>query len=538
MRRSVKILSILFLGVSLIAGVILLFSSGASAARAAADPATVIQNGLGYLKAQQQKDGGMTGFSGTSDPDTTARSVMAFATAKVAMSEITSAEEASMVDYLAAQAVTFTHDTTGTLFPGRAGELLAAVAVAGGDPSSFGGMNLAGELEGSYHPDSGAYSTAAKSQFSSGEASDLSQAWAILGLSLAGKKIPEAATQYLVSSQAADGSWGSGDPDTTALAVTALLASNNLTNQSEAIVKAIQYFHGTQLPNGGWRPSWDTEPLNADSTGWIIQALVAAGEDLRGQSWMVNGANPLDALMSLQKEDGSIGGSYANAYSTAEAILGLSGIPLENVGIAAASNQAGLVVYYGGDQIYTTCVSFTQTSISGLDMLKASGLAVQSATNPSQGTAVCKIGEVGSPSSDCFGSMPNYWSYWVMGTNGWEYSATGADQTQVTNGNVNGWSWGEGSPPPVITFQNTCQGVAFVLPTSTETPVAATLTPEATSKVTAATPSAATASELAPQPTPTASGSQTSMQTYIIYGVLLLVLAVVILVLFRSRSKS
>ncbi len=533
MRRSVKILSILFLGVSMIAGVILLFSSGASAARAGADPATVIQKGLANLKAQQQKDGGMTGFSGTSDPDTTARAVMAFATAKVALSDITSTEEASMVDYLAAQAITFTHDTTGTLFPGRAGELLAAVSAAGGDPSSFGGMNLAGELEGSYHADSGAYSTAAKSQFSSGEASDLSQAWAILGLSLAGKKIPEAATQHLVSSQAADGSWGSGDPDTTALAVTALLASNNLTNQSEAIVKAIQYFHGAQLPNGGWRPSWDTEPLNADSTGWIIQALVAAGEDLRGQSWMLDGANPLDALMSLQKEDGSIGGSYANAYSTAEAILGLSGIPLENVGIAAAINQAGLVVYYGGDQIYTTCVSFTQTSISGLDLLKASGLAVQSATNPSQGTAVCKIGEVGSPSSECFGSMPNYWSYWVMGANGWEYSASGAEQTQVTNGNVNGWSWGEGSPPPSITFQNTCQGVAFVLPTSTETPIAATVTPEATSTVSAATPTG-----LAQQPTPTASGSQTSMQTYIIYGAILLVLAVVILVLFRSRSRG
>ncbi len=133
-----------------------------------------------------------------------------------------------MLDYLATQAITYTHDTTGTLFPGRAGILLAAISLSGEDPSAFGGMDLAGELEASFHADSGAYSTTAKQDISSGEASDLNQAWAILGLSLAGHTLPDAAIQYLIQSQASDGSWGAGDPDTTALAVTALLASRKV----------------------------------------------------------------------------------------------------------------------------------------------------------------------------------------------------------------------------------------------------------------------------------------------------------------------
>ena len=67
-----------------------------------------------------------------------------------------------------------------------------------------------------------------------------------------------------------------------------------------------------------------------------------------------------------------------------------------------------------------------------------------------------------------------------MGANGWEYSVTGADQSQVMDGSVNAWSWGTGNPPALITFQNTCEGVAFVLPTSTQTSVPPTDTPEPT----------------------------------------------------------
>ncbi len=531
MKQKIAVFISLCIGLLMVIGLLFLIQLGTAEAKAVPDQAAVIGAGLAYLQTQQQADGGITGFSGVSDPDTTARAVIAFIAAGKPVRETASSAGNSMLDYLAAQAITFTHDTTGTLFPGRAGILISAVKLAGEDPAGFGGMNLTGELEASFHPDTGAYSTTAKSDFSSGAASDLSQAWAILGQGLAGHKVPESAINYLIQTQATDGSWGAGDPDTTALVVTALLTSGNATNQGEVIQNTIKYFHDTQAPSGGWKPSWDTDPLNADSTGWILEALVSAGEDVRGQSWSMQQANPLDALMSLEKPDGSIGGTYANSYSTAEAIIGLSGIPLSDLGTAPVNYRAGLVIFYGNVNLFTTCISFTESTITGLQLLERSGLVVQTATNPTQGTAVCKIGEVGTPSSDCFGGMPNYWSYWQMGTNGWEYSVTGADKSQVTSGSMNAWSWGVGSPPAVITFQNACEGVAYILPTSTQTSVPPTGTPEPTVVATAVN------TTLPPQVTPVPAGAQRTTGSYIVYASILLVLGLLIIYLIRSRRK-
>jgi hypothetical protein len=519
------------LGILLLSGMFYFLRKGTAFAKTDPNTSEVIQAGIDYLKNQQLPDGGITGFSSVSDPDTTARSVLAFITARKPITDVLSADGNSMMDYLYTQTVSFTHDTTGTLFPGRAGIVLSAVSVAGEDPTSFGDMDLTKELEASYQPDTGTYSTTAKAEFSSGQASDQNQAWAILGLSLAGKTIPDEAVNYLSKTQSADGSWGGGDPDTTALAVTALIASQKVAQDSETIQKAIQYFHTTQAPSGGWKPSWDTDPLNADSTGWAIQALVSAGEDVRGQSWSTQAANPLDALMSLQKPDGSIGGMYANSYSTAEAILGLSGIPLSNLGLRSVTHRAGLAIFYGDDTFFTKCVSFTQSTITGLDLLKSSGLAVETATNPSQGTAVCKIGDKGSPASDCFGSMPNYWSYWQLGNNGWEYSAIGSEQSQVTDGAVNAWNWGTGDQPPTISFQNICEGVAFVLPTSVPTSSAATST---AALAAAATPVVAS---VTPAPTATPTPTQGTSTSYFIYAAILLVLGVLIIFILRPRKK-
>lgn len=531
MKRIIKTLISLSSGILLTIVLVSSLRTNTAIAKATTNPSEVIQAGLGYLQSQQQADGGMLGFSGVSDPDTTSRSVMAFIAAKEAVSEVVSIDGYSMLDYLSEQAITFTHDTTGTLFPGRAGLLLVAVALAGEDSSSFGGMDLVDELEASFIPDMGAFSTDAKQDYSSGEASDLSQAWAILGLSLSGKTVPDSAIQYLLMSQAEDGSWGAGDPDTTALATTALLASQRVYAQSESIQKAVKFFHDTQAPSGGWKPSWDSDPLNADSTGWIIQALISAGEDVRGQSWTVEENNPVEALLSLQKEDGAIGGTYANTYSTAEAIIGLAGIPLSDLGVSPANQQAGLAVFYSDVSFYLACVNFAGSNINGLDLLQRSGLSIETATNPNQGTAICKIEDVGDGANNCFGSMPNYWSYWQLGENGWQYSVFGAEQSQVVDGGVYAWIWGVGDPPPALTFDNVCGDVAFVLPTATETSIPPTDTPQPTIEPTLVP----TAVPL--QPTQTAQLENKGMGSYIVYASILLVLAALIIYLIRSHNR-
>ena len=522
--------------ISFIVGLFLAFSliyftkNNSAVAKTASDTSPVIQAGLDFLSSQQQADGGMLGFSDISDPDTTARSVLAFVIAGTSVNDVVSADGNSMLDYLSTQAITFTHDTTGTVFPGRAGLLLSSIILAGEDPSSFGGMNIVDELGASYHPDTGSYSTTARQDFSSGEASDLSQAWAILGLSLSGVTVPDGAILYLSTSQADDGSWGMSDPDTTALAMTALLSTQRVVTQNDSIQKAITYFHDTQDPSGGWKPSWDSDPLNADSTGWILQALISAGEDLLGQSWATDQNNPVEALQGLQKEDGSIGGTYANTYSTAEAIIGLAGIPMADLGISPASQRAGLAVFYGNESFFDACVNFAGSSISGLDLLQRSGLRIETATNPNQGTAVCKIEDVGDPNNDCFGSMPNYWSYWQLGEDGWEYSVVGAEQSQVLDGGVYAWTWGVGDPPPAITYQNICEDVEFVLPTATQTTSPSTDTPQPTEEPTLLPAASPTPAEQEPS-------TPTSMGTYLVYASILLVLGALIIYMLRSHNK-
>jgi hypothetical protein len=530
MRKYHLILAI-FCGLSIVVILPFYLQFQAAFAQAPTDRTLIIEHGLKYLQSQQQADGGILGFSGVSDPDTTVRSVMAYVTAGKAVSEVVSVEGQSVLDYLASQAISFTHDTTGTLFPGRAGLLLTAVSISGEDPTNFGGMNIIDELSASFQPATGAYSSTAKQEFSSGAASDLNQTWSVLGLSLTGTDIPAAAVQYLVHSQAQDGSWGMGDPDTTAQAVTALLASHGVETQSKTIQNALQFFHITELDYAGWRPTWDTDPLNADSTGWILQALISAGEDPQGESWTKGGRNPVQALLGLEKEDGAIGSKYANTYSTAEAIIGLSGRSLASLGKSSAVHRAGLAVFSGGDELSTQCISFTESSISGLDLLERSGLQVQTATDPNQGTAVCKIGDVGEPSSNCFGGMPNYWVYWQLGPDGWEYAVTGANQSKVVDGAVNAWSWGTGNPPALLTFQNICEGVAFTLPTATQTSLPPTSTPQPA----LATPEEPTA--IPSQPAPPVATPQPGAGQYIVYASIVLVLGALIYYVVRSRSK-
>ena len=59
--------------------------------------------------------------------------------------------------------------------------------------------------------------------------------------------------------------------------------------------------------------------------GMALQAISAAGGDPASQDWTQLDGSPIESLVNLQQENGAIGGDFTNAYSTADAILGLSG---------------------------------------------------------------------------------------------------------------------------------------------------------------------------------------------------------------------
>jgi len=348
--------------------------------------------------------------------------------------------------------------------------------------------------------------------------------------------VPAQAAGYLLTSQADDGSWGFGDPDTTALALTALLISKHVPQDDPALRDALIFFHRTQQANGGWRPSWDTDPLNADSTGWVLQALYSSGEDL--STWAGTEGDAVSSLRGLQQEDGRIGGTYANTYSTAEALLGLGGRSLIALAQPWQPNRAGLVVLFDEATVRTACIRFSEDSLSGYGLLTRSGLVVNSLTDPSLGSAVCGIENTGCPVSDCFCGMPEYWSYWQPGPTGWAYAAAGSAQTVVVNGSVEAWSWGEGLAPPLYSFQDICRyGDA---PVSVDG-AAATATPDLPPATDTAEP-APSATSAPAQPTATIAGPLTvgdksSGTLLLFFGVLLLGLGLGTMLLRKRKSR-
>ncbi|MGQ9599728.1 MAG: hypothetical protein ACUVWZ_09950 [Anaerolineae bacterium] len=285
-----------------------------------------ISQALAYIATKQLDNGSIEGWMpGTADEFTTIKTVIALAAARRSVSVLTSASGNTPLDFLAGRAITYTHDATGILLPGRAGMLAVAVVAGDGDAYDFGGMNLIHELTGTYHTATGAYSTTAKAGFSSGAAGAINQLWTILGLAAAQETVPAGATDFLLGLQEPDGGWGwgagIGDVDTTALVVQALLASGNLEPTHPKVQEGLDFLRANQADWGGWE-AWGSP--SADSTAAAIQAIVAAGYTPATESW-ASSPNPQTALAGLQAPDGSFSG---NALGTAHAIAGLAEAPL------------------------------------------------------------------------------------------------------------------------------------------------------------------------------------------------------------------
>ena len=140
---------------------------------------------------------------------------------------------------------------------------------------------------------------------------------------------------------------------------------------------------------------------------------------------------------------------------------------------AQAQNRAALVVRYEDGRVETMCVAFAEEQVSGYDLLDRAGLAVE-ARVVGMGATVCRLGDQGCPVSDCFCHCPGgsdclYWSYWTQEEGVWQYASIGPSLRQVSDGVVEGWSWGPGSltdaiPPPALTFADVCTDETAVTP--------------------------------------------------------------------------
>lgn len=517
----------------------LLFSNAAgNAAPLTQDASGALDAALSYLSTQQSPDGGILGLAGASEPGTTARAILALAANEADPMAFTSAEGASVVDYLTENYPAYVYDENGLLFPGNAGLVLAALGTIDAAPSQLA-IDLSATLQ-----DDGSYASEASAEFTSGAVTDLNQALALIGLSNAKQDIPVAAVDYLINHQAEDGTWDNGfgpDMDTTAIVVIALLGSGQTDPTHPAIGAALEFFRTNQQENGGWKPDWDTDPLNVDTTGWITHALITTGEDLN--NWKQGENTPVSALISQQQPDGSIGGTYVNAYSTVEALLGLAQSSIINPTFSEGQpsndvqNQAGLVIQLAPDTVIQQCIPVGEGEFFGLDLLKASNLNLDIAVDPAMGALVCGIEGTGCPIDDCFCDMPNYWSYWILMDGEWGYAPTGASTMVVEPDSVHGWSWGEAAPP-VVTFDQVCGQAEEVLPTTAPTETEAAVLPEVTNTTEAVVEPDQTEPAIEPTTAVEPELADTNFTLYYVFGGLLLMLVVVIIVVSSKRAEK
>jgi hypothetical protein len=162
------------------------------------------------------------------------------------------------------------------------------------------------------------------------------QSWSILGTRALSQTVPGQAVSYLKSIANGDGSWGwelgSSDTNGAALAIQALIAAGEPAS-STAIVNGLNYLDAAQNTDGGFpydpNSSFSTAS-DTNSTAYVVQALLAAGEDPLTGAWVISSTNPISYLLSMQLSDGSLEwqpGSGPNQLATQQAIPALLGRP-------------------------------------------------------------------------------------------------------------------------------------------------------------------------------------------------------------------
>jgi prenyltransferase beta subunit len=303
-----------------------------NAASTNAEIEAAIINAIGYLQSEQNDDGGLRWVDQNSSVSTTIRAVLALTAAGFSQDKLVSRQGKHLMDFLHQEGPGWINQQEAdqpTLNLARAGQLLTAITAANLDPYAFGedGINLVHLIKSHYDPNTGIFGNATPNNVTD-------QVWALLGLAAAYASIPPEAVDWLTAAQLPDGSWDDGFGgylDMTPLGLMALIASGDKDGDDSSVVLALDYLKTQQQPDGGWQTDWDTS-TNANTTGIILQGIIAAGQNPADLAWTEVESSPLQTLLALQRDDGAIGGDFTNAYSTADTILGLTGQPLYDLG--------------------------------------------------------------------------------------------------------------------------------------------------------------------------------------------------------------
>jgi hypothetical protein len=90
------------------------------------------------------------------------------------------------------------------------------------------------------------------------------------------------------------------------------------------VASALAFLQADQTPDGGWA-GFAGSPADPNSTAYVIQGLIAAGQGVRSAPWANAGGDPVSALLAMQLANGAYPDWQGNAdvMATAQAIPGL-----------------------------------------------------------------------------------------------------------------------------------------------------------------------------------------------------------------------
>ena len=298
---------------------------------------------------------------GTADLSGTANAVLALASAGT---DPVGAYAA--LSYLAANVDTYVTADGGD-GPGQLALLILDAHALGENPYAFGGTNLVARLLATQQTtgvDAGLFGT--ETQAADYDAGNYQQGLALAALAAAGvtgTAPVTSAISWLTAQQCTDGGWTTPDnannacsgtpinfagPDTnsTAVAVDGLAAQHAVTPTIST--KALAFLTAGQDLDAGWSyyPNSVGTPQSTDpnSTGLVVQALVALGLSPLAAQFQKGADNPVTALTSFQITSGAGVGAFtypgdtgANLLATNQAVPAIAGTTIPFVASFAAT---------------------------------------------------------------------------------------------------------------------------------------------------------------------------------------------------------
>ncbi len=296
------------------------------------------QSAASWIAGQQAANGGIgPAPQPLANLSTTVNAILALAAAHV---DVAAAQAA--LNYVEANADSYITED-GADGPAQLAALILDAHAMGVDPTNFGGTNLVTRLlatEQTTGPDAGLFGT--EPQLNDFFVGTYDQGLVFTALKAAGQAANAVAVGWLTSQQCANGGWAfpdqalgvcaedpsaptptGADNQTTSLAVQGLAAQGALTSGIET--SALTFFTTGQDADGGWSYYQNSvaQPQQTDSqsTGLVIQALLAMGLSPTNSTYTSSGHSPVTALLSFVVASGSDKGALGYQDSTSGNML-------------------------------------------------------------------------------------------------------------------------------------------------------------------------------------------------------------------------